>query len=115
MDSKISLATKRTCINMINKLLQLSSGSSGYDRDLFPFLVHDSTLYMHTCYPRGVLPVYWTCRVFRGSAGLAECSEGPEISRGARKLARTSRVINNNNNNNNNNKLSLSFSSFSFI
>jgi hypothetical protein len=90
VDSKISLATKRTCINMINKLLQLSSGSSGYDIDLFPFLVHRFDFLYAYMLPRGVLPVYWTCRVFRGSAGLAECSEGPEISRGARKLARTS-------------------------
>ena len=40
MDLKISLATKRTCINMINKLFHLSSCSKGYDRDLFPFPVH---------------------------------------------------------------------------
>jgi hypothetical protein len=36
------------------------------------------------------------------SIGLAGCLIGPEINRGARKLARTPQVINNNNNNNNN-------------
>jgi hypothetical protein len=39
------------------------------------------------------------------STGLAGCSVSPGISRGARKLARTPRVIKNNNNNNNNNNV----------
>jgi len=47
----------------------------------FPCLCHlDSSLSVHICHPRGVLPTYWVCRVFSG------------ISCGARKLARTPRV-----------------------
>jgi hypothetical protein len=47
----------------------------------FPCLCHlGSSLSVHICHPRGVLPTYWVCRVFSG------------ISCGARKLARTPRV-----------------------
>jgi len=41
------------------------------------------TLFVHACHPR--MPYLPT--------GLAGCSVGPGISRGARKLARTPRVI----------------------
>jgi hypothetical protein len=36
-----------------------------------------SSLSVHVCHPRDVLPVCWACR----------CSVGPGINRGARKLA----------------------------
>jgi hypothetical protein len=33
----------------------------------FPYLCHlGSSLSVHACYPRGVLPVCWACRVFSG-------------------------------------------------
>jgi hypothetical protein len=56
---------------------------SGFDR-LCPAYVFWVRVFVYT-------PV--TPAVFYMSTGLAECSMSPEISRGARKLARTPRVI----------------------
>jgi len=35
---------------------------------MFPCLCHlGSSLSVHVCHPRGILHVYWACRVFSGS------------------------------------------------
>ena len=50
----------------------------------FSYLCHlGSSFSVHVYHSRGVLPVYWACKVFSGS----------KISCGARKLTQTPQVI----------------------
>ena len=53
-----------TCNSKVKHIFALESITQWSPGETCLVPVPSSTLYVHVCYPRGALPVYWACRMF---------------------------------------------------